>query len=72
MEEGRSIRTVKKIEELYDVGPVTYPAYPDSGVAIAKRSYELFRDSQTENVEKRSDWKQKIEEHREWLRQHGG
>lgn len=72
MEEGRSIRTVKKIEELYDVGPVTFPAYPDSGVAIAKRSFELFRDSQTANVEKRSDWKQKIEEHREWLREHGG
>lgn len=72
MEEGRSIRTVKKIEELYDVGPVTYPAYPDSGVAIAKRSFELFRETQTENVEKRSDWKQKIEEHREWLREHGG
>lgn len=42
VEEGRSIRTVTKIDALYDVGPVTYPAYPDSSVSVAKRSYDAF------------------------------
>ena len=72
VEDGQSIRTISKIETLYDVGPVTYPAYPDSAVTVAKRSYELFRDSQIANDQRRGEWRQKIEEHREWLRQYGG
>ena len=27
-----SIRTIRKVERLYDVSPVTYPAYPDTSV----------------------------------------
>ena len=46
VEEGRSIRTVKSIASLVDVGPVTYPAYPDASVSVAKRSYEAFMRSQ--------------------------
>jgi HK97 family phage prohead protease len=42
MENGRSVRTVMEIEALYDVSPTTYPAYPDSDVAVAKRSYDQF------------------------------
>lgn len=42
-ENGRSIRTVTKIKALLDCGPVTYPAYGDSTVAVAKRSYEQHR-----------------------------
>jgi hypothetical protein len=38
-EEGRNVRTVTEIEALYDVSPVTFPAYPDSDVAVAKRSF---------------------------------
>ena len=67
-EEGRSVRTVTKIAELYDVGPVTYPAYPDSGVTVAKRSYEKFLHSTNE---KRSEWADKIAEHRKWLEKYG-
>lgn len=29
----RSVRTILKVERLYDVSPVTYPAYPDTTVA---------------------------------------
>lgn len=39
-EDGQSIRVVKKIKALLDCGPVTYPAYGDASVAVAKRSYE--------------------------------
>ena len=34
-------RTIKKVSRLYDVSPVTYPAYPDATVAL--RSLEEFR-----------------------------
>jgi HK97 family phage prohead protease len=45
-EEGRSIRTVKSIASLIDVGPVTFPAYPDASVAVARRSYDEFMRGQ--------------------------
>ncbi len=38
------IRTLIEIEKLYDVGPVTFPAYPDTSVAT--RSLEEFRKAQ--------------------------
>jgi HK97 family phage prohead protease len=43
MEDGRSVRTVKEISALYDVSPTTYPAYPDSDVSVAQRSFDRFR-----------------------------
>lgn len=33
-EEGRVIRTITKMQRLYDVSPVTYPAYPDASVGL--------------------------------------
>lgn len=47
VEEGRSIRTVKSIASLIDVGPVTFPAYPDASVAVARRSYDEFMRSKS-------------------------
>jgi HK97 family phage prohead protease len=43
VEEGRSVRTVKRIESLIDVGPVTFPAYPDADVTVAKRAFGVFQ-----------------------------
>jgi HK97 family phage prohead protease len=42
-EEGRSLmkRTITKVARLFDVSPVTYPAYPDATVAL--RSLQEFR-----------------------------
>jgi uncharacterized protein len=41
-DEGRTIRTLKKLR-LFDVSPVTYPAYPQTDVAV--RSYKEFQQS---------------------------
>ena len=41
-EDGQSIRLITKIKSLIDVSPVTYPAYSDATVAVAKRSYEAY------------------------------
>lgn len=39
-EEGRVIREISKCSRLFDVGPVTFPAYPDT--TSAKRSMDAF------------------------------
>ena len=42
-------RTIIRVGKLFDVGPVTYPAYPDT--TVAARSLEIFRDNkQTDNT----------------------
>lgn len=33
-DDGRSVRTINKVRNLFDVSPVTYPAYQDTTVAI--------------------------------------
>lgn len=44
-ENGNNIRTIKKINRLYDVSPVTYPAYPDANdLVVAKRGLELYKE----------------------------
>lgn len=50
-DEKNPVRTLKKVK-LYDVGPVTYPAYPDTSVAA--RSLEAAKKAQkpAENREK--------------------
>lgn len=37
MQDGTQVRTITKVGELYDVGPVTFPAYPDTDVAARAR-----------------------------------
>lgn len=44
-EDGRSIRLVTKIKSLLDCGPVTWPAYGDANISVAKRSYETYCNS---------------------------
>ena len=48
-ETGGYIRTVKKVGRLFDVSPVTYPAYPDA--TIGMRSLDAFK-TQRANTEK--------------------
>jgi HK97 family phage prohead protease len=71
VEDGRSIRTVTKIDSLIDVGPVTFPAYPDADVTVAKRSFDVFKRSQSANHERYVLTAAKARDLREYLRKHG-
>ena len=71
-ENGQSIRLVKKIKSLLDVSPVTYPAYDDATVAIAKRSYEVFSSGKKQAVEVRSNVSSEIEKTRAFLAERRG
>ena len=44
-----SLRQITKVERLYDVSPVTYPAYSDT--TVAKRSYDAFVQERTNKLE---------------------
>jgi len=52
-DEGRVVRTIEKVSRLFDVSPVTYPAYPDASVGL--RGLDLFNqhklDEQTDEME---------------------
>jgi HK97 family phage prohead protease len=71
VEDGRSVRTIQKIDTLLDVGPVTFPAYPDADVKVAQRSFDKYRQQQEIEVAKRSLARSRAAEIREYLRQHG-
>ena len=49
-DEGNNIRTIKKIDRLYDVSPVTYPAYnmAESDLVVAKRGLKEYQESLVE------------------------
>jgi HK97 family phage prohead protease len=68
VENGRSVRTVTKIDSLIDVGPVTFPAYPDADAKVAKRSYDAFLQSQAVKPYAATV---KASELREYLKKHG-
>jgi len=42
-------RIIRSIGMLYDVGPVTFPAYPDTIVAGKKRSFEEHREEEKQD-----------------------
>jgi HK97 family phage prohead protease len=71
MEEGRSVRTIKRVDSLIDVSPTTFPAYPDSDVAVAKRSYDQFLKRQAHVIAKHTAAIGKIGEIKDFLRTHG-
>lgn len=50
MRDGQQIRTLLEISDLFDVGPVTFPAYADT--SIAKRSLEKFNEVSKEAIKK--------------------
>lgn len=44
-------RTLVKIDKLIELGPVNMPAYPDSSVKLAKRSYDLAKEAEEKTNE---------------------
>ncbi|WP_067986221.1 HK97 family phage prohead protease [Neptuniibacter pectenicola] len=51
-EDGVIVRTITKFSRLYDVSPVTFPAYPEAGAAV--RSLEAWKREQGQDVLKRA------------------
>ena len=51
---GRTIRTLKKVR-LYDVSPVTYPAYPQTDVAVREMRSFLQGNAQAQNMRVRME-----------------
>jgi HK97 family phage prohead protease len=74
-EDGRSVRTITAIDSLLDVGPVTFPAYPDADVKVAQRSYDAWRsasaDVQRRQIDRVLQARGKAASLREYLRTHG-
>ena len=70
-EDGRSVRTITAIDSLLDVGPVTFPAYPDADVKVAQRSYDAFRQERNRNDEARKFIESRAAYYRDFLRKHG-
>jgi HK97 family phage prohead protease len=71
VEDGRSVRTIQRIDSLLDVGPVTFPAYPDADVKVAQRSYDAFRRQRDAEAHRRMAAAARARELREYLTKHG-
>jgi HK97 family phage prohead protease len=71
VEDGRSVRTIQRIDSLLDVGPVTFPAYPDADVKVAQRSFDAFRQDRNRQWAITLDLRSRIPELREYLKTHG-
>jgi HK97 family phage prohead protease len=71
IEDGRSVRTITRIDSLLDVGPVTFPAYPDADVTVAQRSFDKFLQRQAFTIARHTGTISRVAEIKEFLRQHG-
>ena len=48
MEGDTEVRVIERVNRLFDVSPVTYPAYPDT--SVAKRSHDQWKEETVEKV----------------------
>lgn len=70
-ENGRSLRVIQRIDSLLDCGPVTFPAYPDADVTVAKRSFDVFRQQREADSSRRLAIASRAADLREYLAKHG-
>ena len=55
------IRTIESVKRLYDVSPVSLPAYPDADdIAVAQRGYYTYKDKQKIEAENNYEVKQSL------------
>ena len=47
-DEDFATRTIKKIDQVFDVSAVTYPAYPDTSVALRSKDAAMKKENQEE------------------------
>jgi HK97 family phage prohead protease len=71
VEDGRSVRLIRSIDSLLDVSPTTFPAYPDTDVKVAQRSYDAFRRQRDAETHRRMAAAARARELREYLTKHG-
>lgn len=64
VKDGMPVRTITKVKRLYDVSPVTYPAYPDTTAAM--RSLEQYRKEHEPKKEERAETQTKIVRRTYW------
>lgn len=61
--EGRSgepdVRTITKFKKLFDVSPVTYPAYPDA--TVGARGLETIKQEKEAREKEKVEYKRKVE-----------
>jgi HK97 family phage prohead protease len=69
--EGRSIRTIKRVSLVPDVGPCTYPAYGEGDLDVARRSFSAFRKTQTRKVIDLAPYRAKRAELSQYLNANG-
>jgi uncharacterized protein len=70
-ENGRSLRVINRIDSLLDVSPTTFPAYPDTDVKVAQRSYDAFRQAMEQESARRLAIQSRAADLRDFLRQYG-
>tara|TARA_R110002050_G_scaffold2385_2_gene13907 strand:+ start:526 stop:1143 length:618 start_codon:yes stop_codon:yes gene_type:complete len=52
--DGMDVRTITKVKRLFDVSPVTYPAYPDADdLVIAQRGLSVYKEKQERLMEEK-------------------
>lgn len=52
--DGMDVRTITKVKRLFDVSPVTYPAYPDADdLVIAQRGLSVYKEKQEREKEEK-------------------
>jgi len=49
--DGTIVRTINKVSRLFDVSPVTYPAYPDATVGLRSLEQYIQRRDQNRNTQ---------------------
>jgi len=62
--DGRDIRTIKKLDTLFDLSPVSFPAYPDTAVALRSKNNTHKNDTSKTDESKIAVARQRLNLHK--------